>query len=230
MDQAAEFHVCCLQDTAKSLQQCMSGNASISAAANGHGHGKSSAVGIVSYTPVGEEALFDGLLPAGFSLIPQRGETFDERLLFTAQDIFAAGYGSVCLIDSDSPTVPTAAYQQAIEILNAPGDRKKRIVLGPSEDGGYYLIGLTHPHPKPFSDIAWSTSTVAAETRERCHSADLTLVELPRWYDIDDAEALAILTAELLDNTPPPFATDIGYTALCTRALLRRLRQASTTS
>ncbi|MEI4884115.1 TIGR04282 family arsenosugar biosynthesis glycosyltransferase, partial [Klebsiella pneumoniae] len=88
-------------------------------------------------------------------------------------------YGSVCLIDSDSPTVPVSVYQQAVETLQASEDRKERVILGPSVDGGYYLIGLTHPHHEPFRCITWSTSTVAAETRERCHSAGLALIELP---------------------------------------------------
>ena len=207
LEQAAALNIAFLQDTAQNLAE-----------ACGHGLG----AGIISYTPIGEEALFDGLLPLGFFLIPQRGESFGERLLNTAEDILACGYGSVCLIDSDSPTVPTAAFKQAIEALNQPGDR---IVLGPSHDGGYYLIGLKRAHPEPFTNIAWSTPTVAAQTRDRCHEANLELIELPLWYDVDDAETLATLTNELLEATPPPFATIPGYPAPNTRAFLLDLKQ-----
>jgi len=210
-EQAASLTIAFLQDTTQNL-----------AKASGHGL----AAGIISYTPVGEESLFDGLLPTGFSLIPQRGDTFGERLLNTAEDILACGYGSVCLIDSDSPTVPSAAFKQAIEALNQPGDH---IVLGPSHDGGYYLIGLKRAHPAPFTNINWSTPTVADETRDRCRQANLELIELSVWYDVDDAETLTTLNAELLEATPPPFATTTGYPAANTREFLLDLQEQGTT-
>jgi rSAM/selenodomain-associated transferase 1 len=175
------------------------------------------AAGVISYTPVGDEALFDGLLPESFALAPQRGDAFGERLLAAAQDILAIGYGSVCLIDSDSPTVPREVFLQAVEALREPGDR---IVLGPSNDGGYYLIGMKQPHSEPFERIAWSTGSVCAETIERCREAGLEVVLLPTWYDVDDAATLALLKQELLHETPPPFAARPGYAAPHTRALL----------
>ncbi|CAN5745926.1 hypothetical protein BH10ACI4_BH10ACI4_00620 [soil metagenome] len=206
LDQSAALNICFLKDTAQNLADV---------SASGH------ATGLISYTPIGDESLFDGLLPAEFALIPQRGDSFGERLLFAAQDILACGYGSVCLIDSDSPTVPTAAIEQAIAALRRPGDR---VVLGPSHDGGYYLIGLKRPHLAPFADISWSTSTVAAETRERCSRAALELVELPLWYDVDDAASLAVLHAELMQDVQPHFATAVGYPAPFTRTKLLELR------
>jgi glycosyltransferase A (GT-A) superfamily protein (DUF2064 family) len=179
------------------------------------------AASLISYTPVGDEALFEGLLPSTFGLIPQRGDGFGERLLYAAHDILACGYGAVCLIDSDSPTVPAASYRQAVAALGRPGDR---VVLGPSQDGGYYLIGLKRAHSQPFTNINWSTSTVAAETRERCSQACLDLVELPLWYDVDDAATLQILSDELLRDTRPAFVTGIGYSAPRTRAMLLNLQ------
>src|SRR5207248_3267443 len=167
-------------------------------------------------------ALFDTLLPDGFALIPQRGDGFDERLLATAEDLLASGYGSVCLIDSDSPTVPTAAFQQAVAELAKPGDR---IILGPAHDGGYYLIGLKRAHPELFANITWSTSSVFAETIAAAQAANLETVILPLWYDVDDAATLDILTAELLHNTPPPFTAIPGYHAEHTRNFLGKLNQ-----
>lgn len=173
--------------------------------------------GLVSYTPVGDEALFAGLLPETFALVPQRGEGFGERLLAAAEDILAIGYGAVCLIDSDSPTVPAAAFAQAVEAFAVADDR---IVLGPSQDGGYYLIGMKRAHAAPFERIAWSTGSVYAETVERCHEAGLEVVTLPLWYDVDDAATLDVLKAELLDGVAPEFVTVQGYAAPHTRALL----------
>ena len=210
-EQAAELNICFLKDTTQNLANI---------AANGR------AAGLISYTPVGDEALFEGLLPSTFSLIPQRGDSFGERLFLTALDVLACGYGSVCLIDSDSPTVPTAAINTAIAALHRPGDR---IVLGPSNDGGYYLLGLKRPHRVPFQNINWSTSTVAAETRARCNAAYIDLVELPVWYDVDDLSSLQILAVELLEDVQPDFTTAIGYPAPYTLAKLRELAVSSFT-
>jgi glycosyltransferase A (GT-A) superfamily protein (DUF2064 family) len=80
--------------------------------------------------------------------------------------------------------VPAAAYKQAVEALAAPGDR---VVLGPSSDGGYYLIGLKQAHKEPFERITWSTGQVLGETLTRCREAELEVVLLPTWYDVDDA-------------------------------------------
>lgn len=209
-EEGAAINICFLRDTTENI---------FAVAASGR------AVGIVSYTPVGDEALFDGLLPPEFALIPQRGDGFGERLLATAQDLLACGYGSVCLIDSDSPTVPAKAFSQAVAELEREGDR---IVIGPSNDGGYYLIGLKQAHAALFTNISWSTSTVFAETVAAAKSSGIETIELPLWYDVDDATTLEVLTAELLHDSPPPFTTVHGYNAEHTREFLKeRMRRKS---
>ena len=125
----------------------------------------------------------------------------------------------MCLIDSDSPTVPASALHEAIELLNRPGDR---IVLGGSDDGGYYLIGLKMPHPEPFTGIHWSTSTVYSETVEAIRQARIELAELPVWYDVDDSDTLNLLREELLGGIRLPFAKVQGYPAPHSREFLRR--------
>jgi uncharacterized protein len=207
LEQTAALNVCFLRDTTQNIAQVTAS-------------GKAS--GLISYTPVGEEALFDGLLPNDFSLILQRGDGFGERLLTSATDILACGFGAVCLLDSDSPTVPTAAFQKAVDALTEPGDR---IVLGGSNDGGYYLIGMKQPHPEPFENITWSTASVYAETVSAIAAAGIELVELPLWYDVDDATTLRTLSKELLDEVPPPFAVRFGYSAPHSKQFLIALRQ-----
>ena len=204
LDESAALNVCFLRDTTQNI-------ADVSALSN--------AAGLVCYTPIGDEALFDGILPESFALISQRGDAFGERLLAAAEDILACGYGAVCLIDSDSPTVPAAAFQQAVETLNREGDR---IVLGGSDDGGYYLIGMKAAHPEPFANITWSTGTVYAETVAAIRATGIELVELPVWYDVDDGATLAVLSDELLHDTPPPFAKTPGYAAPHSREFLLR--------
>ena len=203
LEQTAALNICFLRDTTENL-------ATIPKAA-----------GLISYTPVGDEALFAGLLPETFALVLQRGDAFGERLLAAAEDILGIGYGAVCLIDSDSPTVPQAAFAEAVEVLN--GDEAD-VVLGPSHDGGYYLIGLKHPHQEPFQNITWSTASVLDETIAQCREANLRVHLLPIWYDVDDAATLAILEAELLFAKRPPFATLDGYPAPFTRDFLVALK------
>jgi rSAM/selenodomain-associated transferase 1 len=208
-EQAAALNICFLEDTANNIAE--------SAAL-------SDACGLICYTPVGDECLFDGLLPESFALIAQRGDSFGERLLAAAEDILACGFASVCLINSDSPTLPPGALRQAIAELGRPGDR---IVLGAASDGGYYLIGLKAPHPEPFADIHWSTATVYAETVAATAAAGIEVVELPLWYDVDDADALDLLRNELLEDAHPPFATVLGYSAPHTREFLLALCKVS---
>ncbi len=204
-DGAAAMNICFLRDTARNIQ--------------GVAESTGKAAGLVCYTPVGDEEAFDGLLSAGFQLIAQRGDGFGERLLLAAQDILACGYGAVCLIDSDSPTMPTVALEQAVEALMQAGDR---VVVGGSHDGGYYLIGMKQAHAAPFESITWSTATVLEETRAQVLGAGLELVELPLWYDVDDADTLRVLEAELLRGERPGFAVVDGYDAEASREFLRR--------
>jgi hypothetical protein len=123
----------------------------------------------------------------------------------------------MCLIDSDSPTVPRAAYEQAVSELARPEDR---IVLGAAADGGYYLIGMKQAYATVFEGIKWSTETVAADTRDQARRAGIEVVELPLWYDVDDGATLDILKAELLAGIAPGFATLPGYSAPHTREFL----------
>jgi rSAM/selenodomain-associated transferase 1 len=204
LDESAALNVCFLMDTTQNLADVSN---------EGQAHG------LVCYTPVGDEALFDGILPETFTLIAQRGDGFGERLLAAAEDILTCGYGAVCLIDSDSPTVPAAAFRHAVNELARNGDR---IVLGGSDDGGYYLIGLKVAHCAPFTNIHWSTGTVYAETVAAIQGAGIELVELPTWYDVDDGATLDVLTDELLRDIPPPFAKMAGFPAPNSREFLQR--------
>lgn len=150
--------------------------------------------GYVAYTPLGQEFAFDGLLPAGFRLLPQRGANLGERLLHATEDFLAAGYEGVCLVNSDSPTLPGELLRRAIDALTSAGDR---MVLGKAVDGGYYLIGLKKAHCRLFEDIAWSSAAVFDQTMERARELGLDVRLLPAWYDVDDLESLRWLYEEL---------------------------------
>jgi glycosyltransferase A (GT-A) superfamily protein (DUF2064 family) len=168
--------------------------------------------------------LVNGLLPAGFSLLPQRGESFGDRLFYVAEDLLELGYESLCLIDSDSPTLPPAILAAAVTALARPHDE---VVLGAADDGGYYLIGLKQAHRRLFTDVEWSTEKVLAQTMQRAADLQLPVERLPPWYDVDDAKSLARLFDELA--VPPGQAArtkgPAGYRAPYTREYLSTLIQ-----
>jgi hypothetical protein len=99
------------------------------------------------------------------------------------------------LIDSDSPTVPAENFAEAVELLSAIEDR---VVLGPSDDGGYYLIGVKKPRRHLFEQIDWSTERVLNQTMLRATEIGIEVKLLPTGYDVDDDEGLRRLCDELL--------------------------------
>ena len=150
--------------------------------------------GYVAYLPRDAESEFRQLVTDDVSLLPSRRAGLAASLYDAASDLLAAGYGSVCLVNSDSPTLPTSVLVEAARMLAAPGDR---VVLGPAEDGGYYLIGLKRAHARLFEEIAWSTPTVFAQTIDRARELSLEPKVLPSWYDVDDLDSLRRLESEL---------------------------------
>jgi len=208
-DEAAALHSCFLKDTAENVITISDTCA---------------CQGVTVYTPAGTEALFEALLPEEFRLVRQRGETFGERLFRATADVLSLGYASVCLIDSDSPTLPSKALILAVALLERPGER---VVLGPAEDGGYYLIGVKAAHHRLFADIAWSTDRVFGQTVERAEEARLDIEVLPRWYDVDDGPSLDRLCEELLGGGGGPCGSVRGYHAPHTRRYLARLLTSS---
>jgi rSAM/selenodomain-associated transferase 1 len=199
-DEAAQLNVCFLRDTAAAISEACGENAR----------------GIAVYTPVGAEGDYIDILPPGFQLVPQRGESFGERLALAVEDLFQIGFASVCLIDSDSPTIPGKSYAAAARMLSMRGDR---VVLGPSDDGGYYLIGLNKMQRRLFEKIDWSTERVLAQTTQRAAELDVEVKLLSPGYDVDDRATLRRLCHELLGHEA---ASTIAI-APNTREFLRRL-------
>ena len=101
-----------------------------------------------------------------------------------------------------------------------------RIVLGPAQDGGYYLLALKTKHARLFEDISWSTEHVARQTLARAAELHLAVHMLPQWYDVDDSESLKLLTSELFDGYA--FAPGLtSYPARHTRSMLLALVERS---
>jgi uncharacterized protein len=201
-EEAAELNICFLRDTA----------AAILRTAN-----KKRGRGIAVYTPVGAEAAYTGILPVEFALVPQRREAFGERLAAATEDLLQLGFDSLCLIDSDSPTVPERVFAEAVDFLARDEDS---VVLGPSDDGGYYLIGLKKLHQRVFDTIDWSTERVLEQTIEAAREINVPVHLLPTWYDVDDSATLSRLCGEFFGTNG---SDESGFAAPATRGYLTDL-------
>ncbi len=109
------------------------------------------------------------------------------------------GFTSVCLIHSDSPTLPNSLLTEAVDKLAAAGDR---VVLGEALDGGYYLIGVKSAHRELFTGIDWSTERVSAQTVARASGISLRVELLATWYDVDDAASLGAWARNFCRHRP----------------------------
>jgi rSAM/selenodomain-associated transferase 1 len=147
---------------------------------------------VVAYTPADAHAYFTRLVPNGFRLVPQQGADLGERLSSALRHHFDLGYRRVVIMNSDGPTLPLACLEAAFSELD-----RADVTLGPSHDGGYYLIGMNQLHPELFHGIAWSTERVLKQTLVACHHMGLTVHELPRWYDVDVFDDLERLRQDL---------------------------------
>jgi rSAM/selenodomain-associated transferase 1 len=120
-----------------------------------------------------------------FDALPQQGKDLGERMLNAVSQLLKMGYNKVILIGSDSPDIPLKVIYKAIRKLDCHD-----IVVGPSEDGGYYLLGMKRLLPAVFKDISWGTSAVMSSTLENIKKAKLSVSLLPQWYDIDNLKGL----------------------------------------
>jgi uncharacterized protein len=151
-------------------------------------------VGYVAFAPAGTGEFFRDTLPPHIGLIDACLPSLGNCSLRTIEEIFARGHASAVVLNSDSPTLPTALLIEAADALASSGERA---VFGPSTDGGYYLLGLKTTHRRLFEEITWGTERVAAQSRERARELKLEVNMLPAWYDVDDVEGLRRLQREL---------------------------------
>ena len=178
--------------------------------------------GYAAFGPTGTEDFFRHILPRAIGLIDAWLPNFGDCLFHTIERIFARGHGAAVVLNSDSPTLPTALLIETAVALAKPGDRA---VLGPSSDGGYYLLGLKAAHRRMFDDIAWSTERVAGQTLERAGEIGLEVHMLPVWYDVDDVDGLRRLNAELRGENRDIHHGHAPHHAMQTTKLIGRLRQ-----
>jgi rSAM/selenodomain-associated transferase 1 len=148
---------------------------------------------IIAYAPAEALAQFEEAAP-GFALLPQRGRDLGERQSHLVEDVLGLGLQAALVIGTDSPTLPRECLDEAVSLVMA---REVDVVLGPTEDGGYYLIGLRTPAPALFEGIPWSTPAVLSRILERAQRLGLRVACLPTWFDVDTGSDLERLRAAL---------------------------------
>jgi rSAM/selenodomain-associated transferase 1 len=181
-DEAADFNTAFLKDVAHNIASAAESQ---------------SIAGYMAFGPPGSNAFFEAILSPSIGLLDCWYPDFGECLFNAVTQLLDRGHDSAVVLNADSPTLPTSLLVETAQVLARPGDRA---VLGPSTDGGYYLLGLKAPHRRLFEDVTWSSEHVARQTLERAAEIGLDVHVLPAWYDVDDAEALRMLRAELYDG------------------------------
>jgi len=145
----------------------------------------------VGIYPSNLSGYFERLDPSlSINVFTQKGKDLGERMLNAFSARFAEGYERVVIIGSDSPSLPLAYIMRAFS-------SELDVTLGPSADGGYYLIGMRGKLVNLFDGIAWGENTVLEETRQKLGESGASMELLPVWYDVDRSDDLRFLKTHL---------------------------------
>jgi len=159
---------------------------------------------VIAFTPVEARDVIAALAPFEFALRAQCGADLGARLNHLLAELLAAGHAGAIAIDSDSPTLPMSYVTDAARVL---ATSEAEVVVGPCDDGGYYLIGVRQPHPELFETMPWSTERVLPLTLERARHHGLRTHVLPPWFDVDTEADLIRLQGELAKQQTGPLRT-----------------------
>jgi rSAM/selenodomain-associated transferase 1 len=146
----------------------------------------------IAFTPENAAIFFESFIPRGFTCFAQQGQSLGERMSHAFQHLFASGFENIILIGSDLPTLPVRFFHQGYASLEKSAD----VVLGPSADGGYYLIGMKRMVATIFDDIGWSGADVLSQTINKLDDLGLKHELLSEWYDIDTVKDLERLRSQ----------------------------------
>ncbi|MGD8240939.1 MAG: TIGR04282 family arsenosugar biosynthesis glycosyltransferase [Armatimonadota bacterium] len=162
---------------------------------------------VLAYTD--DRAYFEARVSDAWQLLPQDGADLGERLQNALAALDPAPEDATVFIGMDAPHLPTEYLGRAFHALAESGT-----VLGPCEDGGYYLVGVRGVWPGGvLAGVRWSTPHALADTRAAFEKAGLTCATLPGWYDVDDSRSLRRLARDL-DAMPPDALSHLRKTLL----------------
>lgn len=148
------------------------------------------------YIAPSDSTLDRSLIGEGVAVFEQSGDGLGQRMARAFAETFAAGYERVAIIGTDHPTLPAAFIDYAFESLSSP----RSVAIGPTEDGGYYLLAMNDFLPQVFSGMTYSHADVFGETLDRITVMEADATVLPVWYDVDTPAQLRRLHTELVGN------------------------------
>jgi rSAM/selenodomain-associated transferase 1 len=146
----------------------------------------------VAVTPPESIGYFEQKTPNGTILIPVTCDNIGDCLIQVFDQLFHRGYPKVLAFNSDGPSLPKEYINQANLMLE-----DHDLVFGPSEDGGYYLVGSKELFPEIFTGIKWSTPQVFEQSLVKAEMMKLRIAQLPEWYDVDTAKDIKRLLKEI---------------------------------
>jgi len=150
---------------------------------------------IIAFTPEEGRDAVETLVVGDHIYIPQRGDTLGERIDAAIADAFEMGFAPVIVIGTDSPTLPPEYVAQAFGHLQSHEDGA---AIGPTDDGGFYLIGVSRPREGIFDGVTWSSDKTCEQTVANIKNiGDVDLLVLSRWYDVDEPADLVRMIAEI---------------------------------
>ena len=168
---------------------------------------------VIAFDPPDAEfevrALFGGG-KAQWQYVPQVQDDLGARMREALVQQLDTGASAAVLIGTDIPSLPTRHITRAFDLLRA-----KDVVLGPSTDGGYYLVGVSRSMPEIFEDVEWSTSSVLAQTIDRVQRAGHTLGLVPLYFDVDTPDELDFLLAHARATKLATGIDPLPYTHAC---------------
>ena len=144
----------------------------------------------LAFAPESAALTMKSLLPAGYEIFRQEGNDLGTRMDNCLKELRQRDHRNTLLIGGDLAPVPLDYFTRAFELLRAERDR---VVLGPSRDGGFYLVGTNRPVEGLFNGMSWSHDRVLAQTMERLSRLAIDFTLLPQWFDVDceaDLDAL----------------------------------------
>ena len=154
---------------------------------------------MIAYAPANARPDLEPILPPNLLWFEQRGDDLGERLDSVANHLSILGYGPFVILGADSPTLPATFIEQALEVL-ASGQAD--VTLGPTTDGGYYLVGMNSAIAGLFRNIDWSTPFAYEQTVANANALNLRLHTLPMWYDVDTPADLYLLREKMSADDP----------------------------
>jgi uncharacterized protein len=146
----------------------------------------------IFYTPTKKKNQIKNWLGSGFGIFPQKGRGLGERLSYAFEFFFRRGAKRVIVIGTDNPLLDKNIILKSFEKL-----KSSQCVIGPSQDGGYYLLGLSCFYKEIFQGIDWSTDKVLRQTLRLLKKLKIKFSLLDESFDVDNMDDLINLKERL---------------------------------